>query len=128
MKKSFVSLLAFAAISLSAGIASASQYICSAIYLPGSNSYFGSYGDYYISIYTGADCTGSFVGGYYFCSSGATATLCSSSSDYRGTSGDQMAIMASKAIDAAQWNLPVWVATVSCIGGGGSCGGYVTFY
>jgi hypothetical protein len=128
MKKSFIASLAFAAISLSAGLASASEYICLAAYIPGPG-FGGSYGYFTTSVYTGPDCTGSLVGYYSFCSGNTPVSFCAQSQEYRAQSYEQMAIWATKAIDAAQWNLPVNIGVVTCASGGGvNCGGYIQFY
>src|SRR5262245_21913625 len=122
MKRRSVCLAAFAMISLSAGAASAAtgNYVCSAAYVPGSSS-VGSHGYVTVTVFSGPDCTGTFLGGFFLCSSNATSSVCSNQSTYLATSDSEIATMATKVIDAAQWNMPVTVDTTSCIGGGFGC-------
>jgi hypothetical protein len=128
MKKSFVSLLAFAAISLNIGIASA-DYVCKAEVVPSpANTGGGNYGYFFASVYSGPDCSGSYVGSYYFCSTGASFGLCADWVATRGQSAEQMAILAGKVIDAAQWNLPISVQPMQCILSSlSNCGGFIYF-
>jgi hypothetical protein len=117
MKRSIVTSLAFVAISLFASAASA-DYVCQTTYMPGSQA-GGYYGFFTVSLYTGPDCSGSYVGYYYFCSSGATSSQCPQS--YLPASDAQMSMLVTKVIDATQWNLPVKVPLGNCIGGGYGC-------
>jgi hypothetical protein len=63
-----------------AGVAHAGSgtgYVCySEDYVSGGPSW-GSYGAVYVNVSTGPSCTGNFVGGGYFCSSGANNASCS---------------------------------------------------
>ena len=44
-------------------------YVCSINWGPSPNS-LGSYGSALVSVYSGAQCSGSYVGNYYVCSTG----------------------------------------------------------
>jgi len=128
MKKLIASFVAFTGISLSAGVASATNsYICYAYYYPGSSAQ-GSNGYVSASLYTGADCTGTPVASYVICSSSATSSACPVTSGYWYNSDVKIVGIATKIIDAAQWNLPVQTTGDSCIGGGGGCLAYFNFY
>jgi len=124
MKKLLVSVLAFAGVCLSAGAASAS-YLCDVTFTPGSTTR-GTNGYVSLSWYSGADCTGTFQGGGFICSSGATFSLCASDAQYRATSDAEIAAIAAMLANAATLNGPVSVPFVSCIGGT-NCVGLVYF-
>ncbi|MBJ6762825.1 hypothetical protein JGU66_18835 [Myxococcaceae bacterium JPH2] len=47
-------------------------YVCSATYTRQPNTTYGQ-GYAFVQVYTGANCTGSFVGNYYYLGSGASA-------------------------------------------------------
>jgi hypothetical protein len=78
-----VPFVAFAVFSLTSGKASAAyDFVCWVRVTPGSST-MGSNGYLTVSLYTQADCAGSFVGSYNLCSAGATSGGCASSTTYR---------------------------------------------
>jgi hypothetical protein len=127
MKKLIISLWGSVGIFLIAGTASATSYVCIADYVPGSTT-LGSYGYVGFSLYTGTDCSGSYVGSYYLCSSGATSSLCCNDTTYLYTSTTQLMGMAQEVINAAQWNLAISsVAVGTCNVSGSGCAIYLNF-
>jgi hypothetical protein len=60
--------------------ASATGYVGAAYYLP--NGGLGSYGYLTVSVYSGSDSTGTYLGTFYVCSTGATSSTCIDSSYY----------------------------------------------
>jgi len=119
MKKQWVGSLAFAALSLTSVVASA-NYVCMTSYQPGSGT-TGSYGVAVATLYSGADCTGSFIGYYYYCSTGATSASCAASSTYWATSDDELAFLGASLVEAVARNIYVSQSTTPCIGGGSGC-------
>ena len=62
--------------------AAADGYVCSMGFDPQSSN-MGSYGYIYLSVYSAPDCQGSYRGGGYLCSVGATSPSCASTHLYR---------------------------------------------
>jgi hypothetical protein len=116
--------LVFAAVSSAASGAFA-DYVCTAMYMPGSFG-AGTQGYVYASFYTGANCTGSYVAAKYFCTEGATFSLCPSNVGYRYNLESAMELWAGFR-QAALSDQTVTSPNVSCISGAGPCGGYVYF-
>ncbi len=56
--------------------ASVSGYICQVAYDPNTSGSTGNYGYVYVTVYSSPGCTGTYQGGGYFCSSGATSASC----------------------------------------------------
>lgn len=123
--RQIVGFALFVGLHFSATIASA-EYICNTRHNPGSTS-LGDYGFIEASIYTGPDCTGSYFGTWYLCSTGATDSECAGPPQYRFTSAEQLAAVFAPIAEAAGENYPASRATVWCIGGGGSCLAYIRF-
>jgi hypothetical protein len=120
-----VGLVAFIAVHVTAGAASA-DYVCGTSYRP-STIGLGSEGYVSASVYTGKDCTGTLVGSYWLCSTGATATNCASSANSRyerqGLLAAYRALM-----DAVVNNVRVFVSTTTCNGGAAGCATYPNFW
>jgi hypothetical protein len=51
------------------------DYVCWVSHRPGSSN-FGSEGHVYYTVWASPGCTGSYVGAYYLCTTGATNTGC----------------------------------------------------
>jgi hypothetical protein len=113
----------------SAKVAAASNYICNAFYYPGTGV-LGNFGSVHITVYTGPSCSGSFVGGYYFCSAGATTTtFCATSiPNALAPNSQAMAEISAGAREAAIFQAPVDVQLMTCGSGTFSCGEYIIFY
>lgn len=126
MNKILLPILAFVSMSLATTVASAAIYICSVSYEPGSGT-LGDKGNIYSSFHTDPDCTGSFVVDGYFCSSGATSSLCSTYSQYRFTDPGQTAAFFATLVRASRENHSVTVSAAGCIGGGSGCLSYMNF-
>jgi hypothetical protein len=129
VKKSWVKSVVFAAVPfsgvmLSAGIASAAEYVCYVQFQSG-NSVYGSEGNLHFATYTGPSCTGTFIRQYFYCTAGATNTGCASSALYRH---DRQSILAVYGVlqRAAAADQQTVVSAATCIGGGNTCAGVMT--
>jgi hypothetical protein len=123
--KVLIASLAFAGVLLGAGEAKA-DYVCSMRYVP-VNGTSGSEGYTYASVYTQPDCAGSLVGNYYFCSGGATSSVCTSNTVGRYERHGLLALFQAlqQAAIAAQ-SVTVNVSTCNA-GGSGGCAVYAIF-
>jgi hypothetical protein len=126
MRKHLVGLAVVLAGISAAGVASASE-VCDLFYLP-SSSTLGSYGYIYFTLFTGANCSGSFVGEYWLCSSNATSQVCASTSSYSFTSDGELMGMSNQLLQAIIYNVPTTVNTATCNGGGSGCATTVGFH
>ena len=95
--------------------------VCSVSFTPApaSNGH-GSDGYVSVNFYTGASCTGTNLGSFYFCSPGATSSDCVVLQEYRYNAAALLTTYELLA-RAADTNQTVDYATLSCMGGGGSC-------
>jgi len=125
IKKLVVGVAAFAGVALSGGVAKA-NYVCSTFLVPGS-SVGGSYGYVSVQIWSQHSCTGSYIGVYSLCSTGATSSSCSNDASYRFTSAAQAAEMARTLADATFAYYYTEVLTGTCIGGSAGCATLVNF-
>ena len=89
---------------------------------------YGSAGGLYVLYYSSPGCTGNFQGAYYYCSKGATASVCSNSTHYHYTDSQLTSFMEVLQNAGVEGN-KVSHYTTPCKGGGGSsCGGYFYLY
>jgi hypothetical protein len=98
-------------------------YICNAEYRPGNaagGSNFGSYGWGYISVYSGPDCTGTYLWGGYMCTVNATYAWCANTNEVLYTYWNIMPVM-QELIEASQWNYHVFVTSGACKGTATDC-------
>ena len=103
--------------------ASAADYPCRV----SLGSYDGAYGDFgyvYVEWYSGANCSGNYVGSDRYCSTGATSSSCSSASYCIYNDPEMLAAMYEALADSAREGSLVDYSTSSCIGGGSGCGCY----
>ncbi len=123
MKALFVaSVLAVTALT---ALPASANYACQVTYTPGASS-AGSEGYVTMLEYTGPNCSGSFVANRFFCSSGASLTLCTSNPAVIYTKAD-LGTLFNALHDAAIFDTVVITGTSNCIGGGGGCAATVTF-
>jgi hypothetical protein len=61
---------------------SGTGYVCDIEDPSGGGGSYGSYGYTWMSLTSGPSCTGTFVGSGYFCSTGATASVCAGSAGW----------------------------------------------
>ena len=54
------------------------EYVCRVHRIPGDVGYYGDDGHVQVQLYTGPNCTGSYDGTRYFCSSGGSSSNCTS--------------------------------------------------
>jgi len=117
---------AFFGASLAAGEAHAAVgYVCSVWFAPGSST-LGTNGYVDAYYYTGANCTGTQVAHYMYCTSGATYSGCSASSLYVFPRESLIALFHALQ-SAASVDQKVDVYGTSCMGGGTGCGGQINF-
>src|SRR6187402_2144218 len=76
--KLLASLVAVGAVSLTASVALAAEYVCAVRHEPNTSG-LGSGGSLYVTTYTGANCTGTFVDSWLICTTGATYAQCATS-------------------------------------------------
>jgi len=72
----------FSAFALGTGVAAA-DFVCNVGLYPGNSGNMGTEGYVQFQTYTGANCTGSFVGTFYACSTSATSSSCPSGANWR---------------------------------------------
>jgi hypothetical protein len=126
MKRLLLGAVLFVMVSFSARSASA-DYVCSTVAFPNSGG-LGNYGYIYFTVYTGADCTGNWVGYYYLCSAGATSSGCAAWSSTWGPDLPWMMSMATAMRNAAGWNFPIQVTSTNCLNSSATnCAYYVNF-
>ena len=127
MKKLLLSICTAAVLYFASTPAHATTgYVCSVDqynYAP-----FGSNGGIAAALYTGAACTGTFLGYGYLCTLNSTANVCSANS-YRFYSEAQLMGQFSSLLDAARQSKKVGFGfSTSCKSGGTSCIDGITFY
>jgi hypothetical protein len=125
LKNVVLALGAFLAV-VTASRAASAGYICGTTYRAASST-LGSEGYLYYTVYSGPDCTGDTLSINYLCSSGATSSVCASSSSYRYDRQSLIALYGS-VINALTNNVYVSASTTSCLGGGSGCGAYFYVY
>jgi hypothetical protein len=125
MKKLVIGSSAFVAISLSAAVASAS-YACDPVMWPGPSE-FGNYGYAAFNSFTGPDCSGTWEGTFFLCSTGATSHSCADNVLSRFTTAEQLATVAAELFESSMWNAPIGRSAAWCIGGAYGCLGAVSF-
>ena len=119
IKSIFASAIAFATVTSVAGVASAG-YVCSVRTGYNSTAY-GFSGSVYYTEYSLPDCQGSYLGSRYICSSGATTSVCTSSSIYQQNS-TQLQSLYLGLVEAAVHNTEITSYTTSaCNSSGSSC-------
>jgi hypothetical protein len=84
-------------------------YVCEIEDPSGGGTYWGSSGATYVYITTGPSCTGSTVGGGYFCSTGATSSSCTSSGYLRSEA--QLQGLTNRLMQAAVANTKIYFGT-----------------
>jgi hypothetical protein len=99
------------------------DYLCYSTYRVGGS--WGSEGNLGFSVYSGPSCTGSFVGNYVLCSTGATSTACAIT-PYRFERHSLLAYLGAMQ-RAAAVDQKIWVSTSGCNGGGYPCASSVYF-
>jgi hypothetical protein len=85
----------------------------------------GSAGYVFVNVYSGPDCTGTFLGGpVYFCSTGASSPLCNNGFLYTEA---QLMGLYNAATRAIEHNVRAQVWTDSTCGTPAQCGAYINF-
>jgi len=125
LKNGLLALGAFLVVATGSGVARA-DYVCSVGLRPGSGG-MGSEGYLYFSLYSGPDCSGDFKSGNYFCTGGATSSLCANSVTYKYERHSLLAAYRS-ALDALIHNAYVYLGTSTCYVGGSGCAAYLSIY
>lgn len=120
MKKTFLASIIAGALLILPSVASATTgYVCSVEeynYFP-----FGNYGGFFVSLYSGQNCTGSFLATGYACTTNSSATVCSSSAYYTYSEAQLMALL-HEIIGAKRTGSPVALyMSNACKSGGSSC-------
>jgi hypothetical protein len=106
-------------------LASAAEgFICYSTYRTNPTS-LGSEGNVSFTVWSEPDCSGSMVGGYVLCSTGATAASCATSANRYERNGLLAYFGAMQRAAAARQ--PVNVSTALCNSGASTCAGYVYF-
>jgi len=103
-----------------AGEAKAATYVCGVRYYPAADTY-GSEGHVQVSLNTGANCGGSFVGTFNFCTTGATASGCNNSTNFRYERHGILAMWGNLQRAAAADQQVIYSTQGSCNGGGTGC-------
>lgn len=118
--KKYIAIVAFVLVVLSVRAASAG-FVCDLHMFPGSSAY-GANGFVAFSEYSGADCTGSYLGNWVLCSSSPTSSLCPSDPNYQFSEAKLGAVL-NQLTQAQVFNMRVGVAGGgTCVGGGwGTC-------
>ena len=106
--------------------ASGSGYVCSVRRLIGSS--WGTAGATLSQYYTEPFCGGTFLAARYYCSSGSTSGVCSSSPAYVHAREDLNTLTTMLLTAASQASLVDFVDSTTCNGGASICGGGVYFY
>jgi hypothetical protein len=118
-----ISAIAFSAVSLGAGVASA-DYVCNVSFNPFTGGAAGTEGYVLATLWTGANCSGALVASKYFCSSGATFSNCVANASQRKTR-DDLHTLFSVLSRAAMEEESVTVLNSTCNGGGNTCASYL---
>jgi hypothetical protein len=124
LRKVLVAMSAFGAVALGAGTAAA-DYPCSVEYYAGPSTVWGNEGSIYFAVYTGKNCTGTFVKSYALCSSGASSSSCA-----QNRSNDRATLLANFQVmrDAVASDQKVTMSTATCNGGAAGCATYAKFF
>lgn len=103
-----------------AASANTNGYVCQTSYLPTTVSALGNEGYLYVTMYTGANCTGSYIGTSYLCSTGATSIYCPDLAAFHHTRESLLANLQASA-NAAETGQQVFIYDTYCNGGSLSC-------
>jgi hypothetical protein len=126
IRKFLIAACAFVVVALGAGAAKA-DYVCYVRYFPVSAT-AGSEGYVNFTVYEGVGCTGTYVGSYNLCSTGATASSCVASTSYHYERLGLLANFESLQRAAAANQSVATSATMACNGGALACIGYVYYF
>jgi hypothetical protein len=122
--KALAGLVTFTGVALTADVASAAyEHVCYVMHNPSPSSP-GTAGYLAFSVFTGPNCTGTYVNTYYLCSSGATFSGCSTTQRYSEAALLTHLAQLRATVEVDQ---PVTVAPVLCIGGATTCLGYLYY-
>jgi len=123
-KRRLVGALAFAGASLFSQAALA-DYLCEADFYPNETLGFGNSGRIRFTTSSGPNCSGTFTGVWYFCTTGATASQCIANTAFHYTASEFLALV-THVREGLTWGLRTSVFMSACIGAG-SCAAYISY-
>ena len=129
MKKLSFVILALMGLSVIPESAQASTwgYSCFTFFMP-SASTRGNYGYAAYTLYSGPSCSGTYLGYFYICSTGATSNVCTQSGGYHFNS-DQLISQVQGLRDATLNGQRLWINTFTCNGGASTnCSGNLEYH